>query len=69
MDISKKVKMLLVEFDITATELAKKMGTSQPNLSKKMKNNSWSIADLEKIAEVLEIKFEVFFFLKNGNKI
>lgn len=69
MDITKKVKMLLVEFDMTITQLAEKMGTSQPNLSKKLKNNSLSIADLEKIAEVFGIKFEAHFTLENGEKI
>lgn len=61
--------MLLVEFDMTITQLAEKMGTSQPNLSKKMKNNSLSISDLEKIAEVLGIKFEAKFTLEDGREI
>lgn len=69
MDTTKKVKKLLVEFDMTITQLAEMIGTSQPNLSKKMKNNSLSIADLEKIAEVLGVKFDAHFILGNGDKI
>lgn len=69
MDTTKKVKKLLVEFDITATQLAEMIGTSQPNLSKKMKNNSLSVEDLENIAKALNVKFELNFELKNGDKI
>lgn len=69
MNTTKKVKRLLVEFDITATQLAEMIGTSQPNLSKKMKNNSLSVDDLEKIGNALAVKFEVNYILKNGEKI
>ena len=69
MDTTKKVKKLLVEFDITATQLAEMIGTSQPNLSKKMKNNSLSVEDLENIAKALNVKFELNFELENGDKI
>lgn len=69
MDTTKKVKKLLVEFDITATQLAEMIGTSQPNLSKKMKNNSLSVEDLENIAKALNVKFELNFELDNGDII
>lgn len=69
MDTTKKVKKLLVEFDLTATQLAEMIGTSQPNLSKKMKNNSLSVEDLENIAKALNVKFELNFELDNGDKI
>lgn len=69
MDTTKKVKLLLLEKNMNATQLAKLMGTSQPNLYKKMQNNSLSVADLEKIAEVLNIKFDLHFILENGEKI
>lgn len=69
MDTTKKVKKLLVEFDLTATQLAEMIGTSQPNLSKKMKNNSLSVEDLENIAKALNVKFELNFELENGDKI
>jgi len=69
MDISKKIKRLLLEHELTATELARRIGISQPYFSKKMSNNDWSISDLEKIAEVLEVSFEVTFVMNNGEKI
>ncbi|KOS64742.1 hypothetical protein FJQ98_21800 [Lysinibacillus agricola] len=47
----------------------KKIGTSQPNLSKKLQNNSLSVADLEKIAIALDVKFDLYFTLENGDQI
>lgn len=69
MNTSKKVKMLMIEFDITASKLADLIGMSQPNLSKKLKNNSLSVDDLRKISEALGIELEINFILKNGDKI
>ncbi|MEY9976212.1 helix-turn-helix domain-containing protein [Lysinibacillus sp. RC79] len=65
MNITKKIKLLLVENEMTATQLAKKIGTTQSNLSKKMKNESYTISDLEKIAEALNLELIIDFKLKN----
>lgn len=64
-----KVKRLLLEKNMNITQLAKKIETSQPNLSKKLQNNSLSVADLEKIAAALDVKFDLYFILENGEKI
>ena len=69
MDTTMKVKRLLLEKNMNITQLAKKIGTSQPNLSKKLQNNSLSVADLEKIAAALDVKFDLYFTLENGEKI
>lgn len=69
MDTTMKVKRLLLEKNMNITQLAKKIGTSQPNLSKKLQNNSLSVADLEKIAIALDVKFDLYFTLENGKKI
>lgn len=64
MNITKKIKLLLVENEMTATHLAEKMGTTQSNLSKKMKNESYTVSDLEKIAEVLNLELVIDFKIK-----
>lgn len=69
MEITKKVKRLLVEGDLTATQLAEKIGTSQSNLSQKMRNESYSVADLIKIAEATGVKLEINFVLEDGTRI
>lgn len=69
MAMTEKIKVLLVKKGMTASQLAEKLDTSQPNLSKKMKRDNFSETELMKIAEVLDVKFEGFFFLENGDKI
>lgn len=69
MVMAKKIKMLMVEKDITISELAEKMGTSQPNLSNKLKRDNFSENELNQIAEVLEVKYEANFVLDDGRKI
>ena len=69
MDIAKKVKRLLLEKNVTATKLAQKVGITQPAISYKMTNNSYSIEDLEKIAEALDCELEINFVLNSGEKI
>lgn len=69
MAMTEKIKILLVKKGVTASQLAEKIGTSQPNLSKKMKKDNFSETDLKEIAEALEVKYEGFFFLNDGDKI
>ncbi len=61
MDITKQIKHLLVERDMTATQLAEAINTTQSNLSKKMKNGSYTVNDLEKIANALEVDLIIDF--------
>lgn len=69
MDLSKKVRLLMAELNLTATKMAEMAGISQSNFSKKMKNNSFSIEDLEKIADAAGVKFEAHFLLENGERV
>lgn len=69
MEITKKVKRLMLEEELSASRLAEKIGTSQSNLSQKMKNESYSVADLIKIAEALNVKLEINFIMGDGTKI
>lgn len=69
MEITKKVKRLLVESDMNATQLAEKIETTQSNLSRKMKKESYSVADLARIAQAMDAELEISFILKDGTKI
>lgn len=69
MAMAEKIKILLVKKKITVTQLAELLGTSQSNLSKKMKRDNFSEKELVEIAKVLGIKYEGFFFLEDGDKI
>ena len=69
MEVTKKVRRLLLESDMNATQLAEKIETTQSNLSRKMKNESYSVADLIKIAEATGVELEVNFVMEDGTKI
>lgn len=69
MELTKKVKRLIIEVDMNASQLAEKIGTSQSNLSQKMKNESYNVQDLAKIAEATGAKLEINFIMEDGTKI
>jgi len=64
-----KIKMVLVKKGMNVVQLAELLGTTPQNLYKKFKRDNFSEKELVEIANVLEIKFEGFFFLENGDKI
>lgn len=69
MSMAEKVRMLLAKEDKNLTELAELLGTSQPNLWKKMKRDNFSEKELVEIAEVLGVKYEANFICDDGTKI
>lgn len=56
---AKVVKQLLTEFDMTSKELALLLDMSPQGLSNKMSRDSFSYADVSKIADILECKLIV----------
>lgn len=69
MTISEQIKVLCVRNGISVSELARRMGTTPQNFNAKLKRESFSISDLEQIAEVTDSLFERKFILKNGDEI
>ncbi len=69
MTISEQIKVLCVRSNISVSELARRIGTTPQNLNAKMKRESFSIAELEKIAAAVDSEFERYFVLKSGEKI
>ena len=69
MTISEQIKVLCVRSDISVAELARRIGTSPQYLSGKMKRESFTIAELEDIAQAVNSSFERNFILENGEKI
>lgn len=69
MTISEQIKILCVRSDISVAELARRVGTSPQNFNAKMKRESFTIKDLEKIASVVSCTFERHFILDSGEKI
>lgn len=67
--MGEKIKVLLNRKSMSVQDLAELLGQSRQNINTKLKKDNFSEQDLKKIAEVLEVEFEGFFFLKSGEKI
>lgn len=69
MTISEQIKVLCVRSNISVAELARRIGTTPQNLSGKMKRESFTVGELEDIADAVNCSFERKFILENGEKI
>jgi DNA-binding Xre family transcriptional regulator len=54
--IGKKIRHLLIDKDSTITLLAEDIGTSRQGLYNKINNNTWTVADIYKVAKALEVE-------------
>ena len=53
MNIEKEIRKILLDEDIEIKELARRLNTSQQNISAKLKRNNFTTKDIEKILNVL----------------
>lgn len=64
MGISKEIKKILIDEDLTQAELAEKVGTSQQNMNAKLKRDNFSNKEMEDIADALGYNLEIKFTKK-----
>lgn len=69
MTISEQIKVLCVRSNISVSELARRIGTTPQNLNARMKRESFTISDLDTIADAVECKFERHFVMRDGEEI
>ena len=69
MTVSEQVKILCVMSNISEAELARRLGTSPQNLNAKMKRDTFSVYDMERIAEATGTIFKREFVLKDGETV
>lgn len=69
MTISEQIKVLCVRQNISLAELARRLGKSPQSFNSKMKRESFTIEELERIAEVTDVSFDRKFILMNGERI
>ena len=67
--LQQRVKASCELADMSITELAEKMGTSQQNFSKRLKVGKFTQEELEKIAGCLGCKYISAFEFPNGTRI
>lgn len=69
LSIRNKVLLACEANNITLTELAGKLGTSQPNLTKRLKTGKFTQEELSHMANILNCKYESTWTLPNGTKL
>lgn len=69
MSISEQIKVLCVRCNVSEAELARRLGKSPQSFNSKMKRESFTIDDLEEIANALGVEFTRYFILANGDKV
>ena len=69
MTISEQIKVLCVRCGISEAELARRLGKSPQSLNSKMKRESFTIGDLDVIADKMGVTFERHFILNNGEEV
>ena len=69
MTVAEQIKVLCVRCGVSEAELARRLGKSPQSLNAKLKRNTMTVSELEKIAKVLGVDFSRKFILTNGDEI
>ena len=69
MTIEKKINMALAYRGMSQAELARKIGTTPSNLNKKVKRDTLTKEEMEKIAKALGGSWRAEFVFENGTVI
>ena len=69
MTISEQIKILCVRCNVSEAELARRLGKSPQSFNAKMKRESFTIDDLNEIADAVGVEFKRKFILTNGEEI
>ena len=67
MDITKIIKKILIDENITISELANKLNTTQPNLSAKFRRNDFRVSEIEEITSALGYTINLEIKKDQGN--
>ena len=69
MTTTEQIKVLCVRTGVSLSELARRLGQSPQNFTAKLKRNTITQDELNRIADVLNVKYEQYFVLENGEQI
>lgn len=69
MDAEKVIKAAAALQDVSISEVAERLGTSQQNFAKRLKHGKFSIDEWERIAAALGLKFSLSFTNPEENTV
>ena len=69
MTIEEQIRVLCVRSRVSMSELARRLGQTPQGFNGKLKRQTFSVAELEKIAAALGCTFERSFILPNGERV
>ena len=69
MKVSEQIRVLCALSNISMAELARRIGVSPQSLSAKMKRESFTVSDLETIADAVGASFVRKFVFHSGEEI
>lgn len=68
MGMTLKIKILLLERNMTVKQLSEKLGTSGGNLGNKFRRDNFSYKELQEIAAALDCDFDGVFTMHDTGK-
>ena len=69
MSTSEQIRVLCVRTGISLSELARRIDQTPQNFNAKLKRNTVTQDELNQIAKVLDVKYEQYFVLANGEQV
>ena len=69
MTTSEQIRVLCVRTGVSLSELARRINQTPQNFNAKLKRNTVTQEELNKIANVLDVTFEQYFVLANGEQV
>ena len=69
MTTSEQIRVLCVRTGVSLSELARRINQTPQNFNAKLKRNTITQGELNQTAKVLDVKYEQYFVLGNGELI
>ncbi len=69
MTTSEQIRVLCVRTGVSLSELARRINQTPQNFNAKLKRNTVTQEELNHIAKVLNVTYEQYFVLENGEQV
>lgn len=65
MAMTEKIKILLIKRNLSAVQLAERLGTTPSNIYNKFRRDNFSEKELKQIADVLDCDYDASFIIRD----